>query len=118
MPLALGAEIKDRRAIPRHLTWGTLLTLGGYLVFTFALLAVQGANTASTTVNPMLLLLTTVQSVFGRAVGDMMAVCLLCYFLLIPVALNVCFARLFMVAAIDGRVSGRFAKLHRERVPA
>ena len=118
MPLALGAEIKDRQAIPRHLTWGTLLTLGGYLVFTFALLAVQGANTASNTVNPMLLLLTTVQSVFGRAGGDMMAVCLLCYFLLIPVALNVCFARLFMVAAIDGRVSVRFAKLNRERVPA
>jgi amino acid transporter len=117
MPLALGGEIKERRAIPRHLTWGTMLTLGGYLVFTFALLVVQGANVAGNTVNPMVLLLTTVQSVFGRVGGDVMAVCLLCYFLLIPVALNLRFARLFMVAAIDGRVSVRFARLNRERVP-
>jgi amino acid transporter len=117
MPLALGAEIKERKAIPRHLIWGTILTLGGYLVFTFALLVVQGANVAATTVNPMLLLLATVQSVFGRVGGDVMAICLLCYFLLIPVALNVCFARLFMVAAIDGRVSVRFARLNKERVP-
>jgi amino acid transporter len=117
MPLALGAEIKDRRTIPRHLMWGTILTLGGYLIFTFALLAVQGASVAGNTVNPMLLLLTTVQGVFGRVGGDLMAVCLLCYFLLIPVALNLCFARLFLVAAIDGRVSVRFARLNRERVP-
>lgn len=117
MPLALGSEIKDRRAIPHHLTWGTILTLGGYLVFTFALLVVQGANVAATTVNPMVLLLNTVESVFGRVGGDVMAICLLCYFLLIPVALNVCFARLFMVAAIDGRVSVRFARLNKERVP-
>jgi glutamate:GABA antiporter len=117
MPLALGGEIKARRAIPRHLRWGTILTLVGYLVFTFALLVVQGANVAGNTVNPMLLLLTTVERVFGRVGGDVMAVCLLCYFLLIPVALNVCFARLFMVAAIDGRVSIRFARLNKERVP-
>jgi amino acid permease len=65
----------------------------------------------------MLLLLTTVESVFGRVGGDVMAVCLLFYFLLIPVALNVCFARLFMVAAIDGRVSIHFARLNKERVP-
>jgi amino acid transporter len=117
MPLALGAEIKERRTIPRHLIWGTILTFFGYLIFTFALLAVQGASVASNTVNPMLLLLTTVQSVFGRVGGDIMAVCLLCYFLLIPVALNLCFARLFLVAAIDGRVSVRFARLNRERVP-
>ena len=117
MPLALGAEIKEKRAIPRHLTWGTLLTLGGYLVFTFALLVVQGVGVAGNTVNPMVLLLATVQSAFGKLGGEVMAVCLLCYFLLIPVALNVCFARLFMVAAIDGRVSVRFARLNKERVP-
>ena len=117
MPLALGGEIKERKAIPRHLTWGTILTLGGYLIFTFALLVVQGANVAGNTVNPMLLLIATVQSIFGKVGGDIMAVCLLSYFLLIPVALNICFARLFMVAAIDGRVSVRFAKLNRERVP-
>jgi amino acid transporter len=117
MPLALGGEIRDRKAIPRHLAWGTVLTLAGYLVFTFALLVVQGANVAGSTVNPMVLLLATVDSVFGNVGGDIMAICLLLYFLLIPVALNLCFARLFLVAAIDGRVSVWFAKLNHHRVP-
>ena len=117
MPLALGGEIKDRRAIPRHLTWGTTLTLGGYLIFTFALLVVQGANVAATTVNPMVLLIATVETMFGKVGGCVMAVCLMLYFLMIPVALNVCFARLFLVAAIDGRVSVWFAKLNKQRVP-
>jgi amino acid transporter len=117
MPLALGGEIRDRKAIPRHLSWGTILTLGGYLVFTFALLAVQGASVAGSTVNPMVLLIPTVQNVFGKVGGSVMAVCLLLYFLLIPVALNLCFARLFLVVAIDGRVSVRFARLNRDRVP-
>ena len=117
MPLAMGAEIADRRAIPRHLAWGTLLTLGGYLLFTFALLVVQGASAAANTVNPLLLVITTVDHVFGKVGGNVMALCLLFYFLMIPVALNVCFARLFLVAAIDGRVSVWFAKLNRHRVP-
>jgi amino acid transporter len=118
MPLAMGAEIKDRRAIPRHLTWGTILTLVGYLIFTFALLVVQGANVASNTINPMVLLIATVDSVCGKVGGDTMAICLLFSFLMIPVALNICFARLLMVAAIDGRVSVWFAKLNKQRVPA
>jgi amino acid transporter len=117
MPLAMGAEISSRHAIPRHLAWGTLLTLGGYLPFTFALLAVQGASAAASTVNPLLLVITTVDQVFGKVGGNIMALCLLFYFLMIPVALNVCFSRLFLVAAIDGRVSVWFAKLNRNRVP-
>jgi len=117
MPLAMGAEITNRRAIPRHLAWGTLLTLGGYLLFTFALLVVQGANAAASTVNPLLLVITTVDRVFGSAGGNVMALCLLFYFLMIPVALNVCFARLFLVTALDGRISVWFAKLNSNRVP-
>jgi amino acid transporter len=117
MPLALGAEIKEKRAITRHLTWGTFLTLGGYVIFTFALLVVQGANTALSTPNPLLLLIATVDRVFGKILGDVMALCLLFYFLMIPVALNLCCARLLLVASLDQRISARFARLNRHRVP-
>jgi amino acid transporter len=117
MPLALGAEIKEKRVVGRHLTWGTILTLVGYVIFTCALLTVQGANAALNTVNPLLLLIATVNSVFGKALGDVMAICLLFYFLMIPVALNLCCARLLMVAALDQRISTRFARLNRHRVP-
>jgi amino acid transporter len=117
MPLSMAAEVKDRRAIGRHLTWGTAITLAGYLLFTFAVLVVKGASTAANTVNPIVLLIATVDQVFGKAGGSVMALCLLLYFLMIPVALNVCFARLLLVAAFDGRVSAWFARLNRARVP-
>jgi amino acid transporter len=118
MPLTLGGEIKGKKVIGRHLAWGTLLTLGGYLVFTFAILVVQGANTALNTSNPLALLIDTVDGTLGKSLGDVMGVCLLFYFLMIPVALNICCARLFMGAALDQRIPTRFARLNRSRVPS
>jgi amino acid transporter len=120
MPLAMASEIKQekkRKVLPDHLTWGTIFTLGGYILFTFAVLVVQGSGVAANTVNPMVLLISTVDSVFGKAIGNIMAFCLGFYFLMIPVAYHICFARLLMVAAIDRRVSIRFARLNKHRVP-
>ena len=117
MPLSMAGELTQRRVIPRHLVWGTLLTLGGYLLFTWALLVVQGPGAAAATVNPLSLVLATVDQTLGKTVGNVMIGCLLLYFLLIPAALNLCFARLLLVASIDRRVSVRFARLNRFRVP-
>ena len=117
MPLAMAGEMKESKVIYRHLGWGTLLTIGGYLLFTFAVLAVQGANAAASTVNPMSLLISTVVSVFGPVVGNIMALCLAFYFFMIPVALHLCFARIPLVAAIDRRISSWFARLNKHRVP-
>jgi glutamate:GABA antiporter len=117
MPLSMAGELKHQRVIPRHLVWGTLLTLGGYLLFTWALLVVQGPGAAAATLNPLSLVLATVDRTLGKEAGNALIVCLLLYFLLIPAALNLCFARLFVVASIDRRVSLRFARLNRFRVP-
>ncbi len=120
MPLAMAGEVAphlQRRAFARHLTWGTICTLGGYLLFTFAVLVVQGAGVAATTVNPMVLLIGTVDRVFGKAVGDVMALGLGFYFLMIPVALHLCFSRLLLVASMERQVSIWFARLNRQRVP-
>ncbi|GHO77184.1 hypothetical protein KSD_49550 [Ktedonobacter sp. SOSP1-85] len=118
MPLTLAGETKHRKTIPRHLTWGTLLTLGGYVIFTLGVLVIQGAGTAQQTVNPMALLVGTVDHVFGQAMGSIMAFCLLLYFLMIPVALNLCFSRFLVVAALHQQISVHFARLNRQRVPA
>ncbi len=120
MPLAMAGEVAphlQRRAFARHLTWGTICTLGGYLLFTFAVLVVQGAGVAANTVNPMVLLIGTVDQVFGKVVGDVMALGLGFYFLMIPVALHLCFSRLLLVASLDRQVSIWFATLNRQRIP-
>jgi glutamate:GABA antiporter len=120
MPLALLGEIphhQQHQATTRHLFWGTSLTLGGYLVFTLAVLVIQGSDAALRTVNPMILLLSTVQSVFGSPMSQVMAVCLGFYFLMIPVALHLCFSRLLVVGALDRRISLWFRKVTVHRVP-
>lgn len=117
MPLAMAGEVKEKKSLTRHLTVATGLTLAGYLLFTFALLVVQGASVAGNTANPISLLIATVDGVLGKGLGTVMAVCLMFYFLMIPVALNVCFARFLVVAAVDQRVTKWFARLNHERVP-
>jgi amino acid transporter len=118
MPLALPGETKHRKTLPRHLIWGTILTLGGYVIFTLGVLVIQGKGAAQQTVNPMVLLVGTVDHVFGQTMGSIMAFCLLLYFLMIPVALNLCFSRLLVVAALHQQISVNFACLTRQRVPA
>ena len=120
MPLALAGEVdarSGRRSLSRHLTWGTLGTLGGYLLFTFAVLVVQGSTVAAATVNPMVLLISTVDKAFGTTVGDAMALGLGFYFVMIPVALHVCFARLLLVASLERRISLWFGRLSAQRIP-
>ncbi len=117
MPLAMAAEIKQRTVISQHLTWGTLLTIAGYLLFTFSVLVVRGATVAATTVNPMVLLISTVEQGLGTGMGSVMAICLLIYFLMIPVALHLCFSRLLVFASVDRHISIWFARLNKHRVP-
>jgi amino acid permease len=118
MPAVMGAEIAGAtKSIRHHLFWGAVLTMGGYLAFTVVLLTVQGANTASNTSNTMVLLIATVDSVFGKIGGDIMAWCLLFYFALIPTALNITLSRLFIAAANDRRISLWFARINRQGVP-
>lgn len=120
MPLALLGEVPQSqrsRAAINHLWWGTGLTLFGYGIFTLAVLAIQGADAALQTVNPMVLLLSTVQQVYGPWMGKLMALCLEFYFLMIPVALHVCFSRLLVVFSLDRRISLWFSRVTLHRVP-
>ena len=119
MALGMAGEIRPQREkaiIRRHLVWGTVIIMMSYLALTFALLAVEGA--AANVSNPIVLAIATVDRVFGTVGGNIVAICIQFYFFAIVVALNVCYGRLFMVAAIDRRVSVRFAQLNSQRVPA
>jgi amino acid transporter len=115
--LALMGETRHRSAIRSHMIWGTGLTVIGYLLWTFALLTVQGAQAAATQANPILLLVATVASVFGSFVGKLLLMSLAFYYFVIAVTLNLCYSRLLVVLAIDRRISMRFARLNVHRVP-
>ena len=127
MPLTLSGELVPalaadgkarRRAITRHLLWGSLLVVVGYLLVTLALLIVAGPQAALNAPNPIALLLGVVDTVFGKLAGDIAMLGMLLFFVLVAVCENVVSARLLLVAGIEGRLPRWIARLNQWRVPS
>jgi glutamate:GABA antiporter len=115
VPLNMGGEITGRRVVTRHLLWGTLLVLVGYFVATYALLVVQGSAVGSV---GGFSLVKNVEMVLGKFAGNITALCIIGFFVMVPVVYNYTFARLLLVGAIDQRLPLKAGKLNKNRVPA
>ena len=122
VPLNMSGELrgrgerKGRATITRHLLWGTAFIVFSYLIVTFAELVTQGGAAASTTGN--FSLITTVDMVLGKFMGNVVVVCIMCFFVLVPAVYNYGFARLLFVAGIDQRLPQVMGRLNKHRVPA
>jgi amino acid transporter len=117
IPLNMGGEATGgRKMITQHLGWGALLVVIGYLVTTFSLLVVRGPAILSAPVLNFELV-TTVDVVFGKLLGNITAVCIMSFFVATAVVYNTASARLLLVGAIDKRIPLHTGKLNKERVP-
>ncbi|HZU03206.1 MAG TPA: APC family permease [Ktedonobacteraceae bacterium] len=118
-PLMMAGEIKPsvQRAVKRSLLWGGILVLVGYFVTTLALLVVEGQNAALNTGNPVQLVFATVDSSLGKVAGNITAICVMLFFIVVAVVYNVLYARLLMTAGIDRRLPITLARLNKHRVP-
>lgn len=123
VPLNMGGEIvssrnneaKARKVVTSHLLWGTVLVFVGYGIATLALLITQGSSVGSV---GGFSLVTTVDMTLGKAMGDIVAICIICFFVMIPVVYNCTFARLLLVAGIDQRLPMSVGRLNKNRIPA
>lgn len=123
VPLNMGGEMvgsgndgaKGRKVVTRHLLWGTILVFVGYGIATLALLITQGSSVGSV---GGFSLVTTVDMTLGKAMGNIVAICIICFFVMVPVVYNCTFARLLLVAGIDQRLPMKVGKLNKNRVPA
>ena len=114
VPLNMGAEMTGHRVVTRHLLWGAVLVLVGYFVTSFGVLVVTG-----TTQNGVAFaLVMTVQRALGPAAGYVVAILVLCNFVVTPAIYSYAYARLLLVGGIDQRLPTRIAKLNKNRVPA
>ena len=114
VPLNMGGEMTGSRVVTRHLLWGTVLVLVGYFVTSFGVLVVTG-----TTLNGIpFALVTTVQTALGKTAGNIVAILVICNFVVTPAVYSYSYARLLLVGGIDQRLPARIAKLNKNRVPA
>ncbi len=118
VPLNLGAEVMNQRTGGRYLRWGVIITVVGYLVATFGVLAVLPSKDIA---NPAFIAEIFSLS-FGPVVGTFLGVInnliLIVYFVCATAAFNLIFARLLLVAGVDRRLPRAVQRLNRQRVPA
>lgn len=115
VPMQLGGEIIEKRAITRHLIWGSLLVIVGSLIVTFSVLVIFGSSVLD---DPFTALLSTLNRSMGPIGGTIAIVCVLCFLLIVPVVYNYAFARILMVGGIDHRLPTRLSHLNKNRVPS
>ncbi|WP_322480654.1 APC family permease [Thermogemmatispora sp.] len=111
--IASNAETR-RHLIARHLLWGTLIVVLGYVLVTFAVLVVQGPKSAYM----LFVLVTTVDTALGKLAGNVVAVCMLGVFCLVTMVYNHIYARFLMVAGFDRRIPVGIGLLNNNRQPA
>jgi glutamate:GABA antiporter len=114
VPLNMAGEVNGRRVITRHLLWGTLLVFLGYFVATFAVLVVLGTAPAGNS----FALVMTIDKALGKVMGNMVAILIMCNFVITPAIYSYAYARLLMVGGIDRRLPANLGRLNKHRVPA
>src|SRR5204863_2740224 len=85
-PLNMSAEIvglhaerkKRRRIVIRHLFWGMIFVVTGYIIDTFGVLTVQGSTQASGNVFAFV---QTPTIALGKGWGDLVGICIITFFL-------------------------------------
>jgi amino acid transporter len=113
VPLNMGVEIRDQKAVTRYLIWGSLVVMVAYVLATWAVMVtVHGAgNGVITNVAE------AVAVGLGSAAGKVTAVVLALFFLFITVVYNYSFARLIFVSGLDRRLPKAMSHVNSARVP-
>ena len=113
VPLNMGVEIRDQRAVTRYLIWGSLVVMVAYVLATWGVMVtVHGAT------NGFITNVAEVVSIgLGSAAGKVTAVILALFFFFITVVYNYSFARLIFVSGLDRRLPAAMSHVNRARVP-
>src|SRR5579884_4222080 len=116
VPLNMGVEVNDVRAITRYLLWGAVVVMVAYLIGTFG---VMMAVPASAQGNPSAVA-EAVQKGFGPAgtvLGVIVDLIFIGFFLFNTAVFNYSFGRLLFVSGLDRRLPTVMSKVNANRVP-
>lgn len=116
VPLNMGVEISDVRAITRYLFWGAAVVMAGYLLGTFGVMVAvpikdQGSPSA---------IAEAVKLGFGAAgpvLGTIVNIIFIGFFLFNTAVYNYSFGRLLFVSGLDRRLPAVMSKVNANRVP-
>ncbi len=111
-------QLRRRKVIIRHLLWGSLIVIAGYLLTMFALLVIRGSQNVAQASILSFEWVNLVSVVLGKVPGIIFAICLMSFFLMASVVYNSALARFLLVGSIDRRLPVQLGKLNKNRIPA
>ena len=115
VPLNMGVEIRNLKAITRYLVWGSLAVVVAYLIDTWAVMVTvpaKGGQSASLTAIPQAAAIG-----LGSFWGKLVALILAAFFVFITVVYNYSFARLIFVSGLDRRLPRVLSHVNASKVP-
>ena len=115
VPLNMGVEIKDRKAITSYLLWGSIVVMVGYLILTFGAMVVVKTNDPS--FNSTTAILSAVQTSLGAGIAAVVTLIMIAFFIFNTTVYNYSFARLLFVSGLDRRLPGFIGRVNRNKVP-
>lgn len=115
VPLNMGVEVKDRRAITSYLVWGSIVVMVAYLILTFGAMVVvknSGPSFNSTTA-----ILSAVQTSLGAFIAGVVTLVMIAFFIFNTTVYNYSFARLLFVSGLDRRLPAFMGRVNANKVP-
>jgi amino acid transporter len=113
VPLNMGVEVADQKAITRYLLFGGIIVMVAYLAVNWALMVAlppaQGGNLGGIAL--------VVKSSLGDLAEWIVGLIIIGFFVFITVVYNYSFARLLFVSGLDRRLPPAVSKVNRYRVP-
>jgi len=97
VPLNMGVEIKERKAITSYLVWGSVVVMAAYLILTWGAMVVVPQKDANSTYA----ILQAVQTALGAGPAVLVTLVLIAFFIFNTTVYNYSFARLLFVSGLD-----------------
>jgi glutamate:GABA antiporter len=113
VPLNMGVEVRDRKAITSYLLWGSLVVMVAYLLLTFGAMVVVPVKNASSTYA----ILQAVQTSLGAGVAVVVTLVMIAFFIFNTTVYNYSFARLLFVSGLDRRLPSFVGRVNANKVP-
>src|SRR5579884_795901 len=113
VPLNMGVEVADQKAITRYLLWGGIIVMVAYLAVTWAL-EVAGDPKLAGNIGVLILV---PEHTLGLVAGWIVGLVFIGFFVFITVVYNFSFARLLFVSGLDRRLPPVVSKVNAAKAP-
>jgi len=113
VPLNMGVEIKNRKAITSYLVWGSVVVMAAYLILTWGAMVTVPQKDANSTYA----ILQAVQTSLGAGVAAVVTLIMIAFFIFNTTVYNYSFARLLFVSGLDRRLPAIMGRVNRNKVP-